>query len=218
MKKTLKLMSVAALLLVFATGSVFAANTVMITSDISNENAELSVTQLGKSGTKINLDIPAIGLTSTSLNNTTYDYVALPVADKLIAGETAEDGMPDIPVLSTWIAVPDMAGIKFTVSYTNVEIINDIDLAPTQSPLPESSMDIPPFVLDSETYATDAFYPAEIAEVKDPIILRDLRLAQVVMYPVRYNPVKRQLKVYSGLEVEVEYTSDNPVNPKKNSR
>ena len=114
-------------------------------------------------------------------------------------GEIAEDGMPDLPLVTTNIAIPDMAGINFTVDYESYELINDVEIAPTQPPHLESSPDAPPFTKNSEFYAKDEFYPLQIAQVNDPVIMRDIRMAQVVIYPVQYNPAKKQLKVYRNL-------------------
>jgi hypothetical protein len=107
-----------------------------------------------------------------------------------------------------------MAGIEFTVDYGSVEVIDDIEIAPTQPAMLESGQDIPPFTIDSDLYSTDRFYPGDIAEVHEPVIMRDVRMVQVVMYPVQYNPVKKQLKIYRDISVNLSYDGENVVNPK----
>ncbi|KPK68711.1 hypothetical protein AMJ82_07495, partial [candidate division TA06 bacterium SM23_40] len=57
-------------------------------------------------------------------------------------------------------------------------------------------------------YERDAFYPPSVASLGEPAIMRDLRLAQLVIYPLRYNPVRRELHVYQNVEVEVVFTDD----------
>jgi hypothetical protein len=149
-----------------------------------------------------------------SLNGQDYQKVELPTANFIFAGEIAEDGMPDLPLITTNIAIPDMAGIDFTVDYERYDIINDVEIAPTQPPQLESSADVPPFTKNSEFYSRDEFYPSRIAEVHDPVIMRDVRMVQVVMYPVQYNPAKKQLKVYRNMSVNLTYNGENAVNPK----
>jgi hypothetical protein len=202
------------LILILSAGFIPAAESVRITTDISEETAELSVVQHGDNGTSINADVPAIEITTVNLNSKDYSKINLPVTENLFAGEMSEDGKPDLPVLSTWIAVPNEVGISYTVNYTDIDIIEDIDIAPTQLPIPSTGEEIPPFFIDDQAYSKDEFYPGEIAEVKDPVIMRGVRIVQVVLNPVQYNPVTRQAKIYRGLSVDLEYTSDNVVNPK----
>ena len=92
--------------------------------------------------------------------------------------------------------------------------LENIDIVPTQTAIPESGLETPEFTIDNAIYNTDSFYPGELAHINDPVILRDIRMVQVAMYPVQYNPVTRQLKIYRDLTVSVSYTNDNVINPK----
>ncbi len=214
MRNVLKLTAVAALFVFIAAGTLLSAESIRITSDIDNESASFDVKRKGIDRAEVSLDIPAVEITPVSLNNTNYNKVQLPTAEYLFEAEIAEDGMPDLPAITTNIAIPDMAGIDFTVEYESFEIINDVEIAPTQPPTPESGEDIPPFTINSEFYRSDEFYPGDIAEVKDPVILRDVRMAQVVMYPVQYNPAKKQLKIYRNISINLSYDGENVINPK----
>jgi len=213
MKSALKLTLFTALIAVFVAAPAITAETFRITSDLENEAASFSVGKSIANETVVSLDIPAVEISAVSLNSTEYKKVMLPTAEFLFEAEFAEDGMPDLPAITTNIAIPDLAGVEFTVSYESVEIIDNIEIAPAQpSPL-ESSSEIPPFTLNSDMYSRDEFYPGEIAEVNDPVILRDVRMVQVVMYPVQYNPAKKQLKIYRNIQVSLSY-GENVVNPK----
>jgi len=195
-----------------------AAESLRIVSAIDKETASFEVNRQSTGGTQISLDIPAIEIAPVSLNDADYKKVYIPTAEFLFESELAEDGKPDLPAITTNIAIPDMAGIGFTADYESVEIINDVDIAPTQPPTPESGLEIPPFTIDSDFYSRDEFYPGDIAEVHDPVIMRDVRMVQVVMYPVQYNPVRRQLKIYRNLSVNLTYDGEEVVNPKTNRR
>ncbi|UCC81116.1 MAG: T9SS type A sorting domain-containing protein [Candidatus Zixiibacteriota bacterium] len=209
---------VGALIILLAGGAVMSAESIRITSDIDSESASFDVKSKGIDRTEVSLDMTAVEITPVSLNNTDYLKVQLPAAEYLFGAEIAEDGMPDLPAVTTNIAVPDMAGIDFTVEYESFEIIDDVEIAPTQPPVPESGEDVPPFTINSEFYSRDEFYPGDIAEVKDPVILRDVRMAQVVMYPVHYNPARKQLKIYRNISVNLSYDGEDVVNPKTHRR
>ena len=214
MKDMLRFATLAILISAVAMAPVNAAEAVRIVSDIANETAGLRVDQSNNIEAKLDLEIPAVGITPVNLNGVDYQQVQLPEADHLFAGEIAEEGRPDLPVLSTYLAIPDQAGIDFSIEYSDYDIIEDVDIAPTQPSQLESGQELISFTMDQDAYSRDEFYPGNLAEVHDPVIMRDLRMVQVSMYPVQYNPVRRQLKVYRDLSVSVSFTGENVVNPK----
>jgi hypothetical protein len=191
-----------------------AADAVRIVSDIGNETAGLRVDQSSKTEAKVDLEVPAVELSPVSLNGVDYQEVQLPETEFLFAGEMAEEGEPALPVLTTYLAVPDQAGIDFTIEYSGFDIIEDVDIPPTQPVQMESGQEPVPFTLDQATYSRNEFYPGNLAEVHDPVIMRDLRMVQILMYPAQYNPVSRQLKIYRDLSVSLSFTGENIVNPK----
>lgn len=191
-----------------------AADAVRIVSDIGNETAGLRVDQSSKTEAKVDLEVPAIELTPVSLNGVDYQEVQLPETEFLFAGEMAEEGEPALPVLTTYLAVPDQAGIDFTIEYSGFDIIENVDIPPTQPMQMESGQEPVPFTLDQATYSRNEFYPGNLAEVHDPVIMRDLRMVQISMYPAQYNPVSRQLKIYRDLSVSLSFTGENIINPK----
>ena len=52
-------------------------------------------------------------------------------------------------------------------------------------------------------YEKDAFYPAELASLGRPYVMRDYRGVTVTVNPFQYNPVKRILRVYTEMTVVV---------------
>ena len=52
-------------------------------------------------------------------------------------------------------------------------------------------------------YETDAFYPQEIAFLRDPYILRSLRGQSLVFQPIHYTPVPGSLRIYTLIKVAV---------------
>jgi hypothetical protein len=159
------------------------------------------------------VQIPAIALSDVELNATTYKEAALPAGEFLNAAHIAEPGEPDVPVITTLIAIPDRAGVRLHVTHSGYDTFENIDLAPTQSPQPESDPTPLPFVVDNEAYATDAFFPGELAEASEPAIMRDVRVTSITLQPVQYNPARRELRVYRELSVSVTYDGE-VVNPK----
>ena len=62
-------------------------------------------------GDNITLSVPAIALDTVTINGHEYKKVSLPEGDHVFAAELAQEGQPDLPVLTTMLAIPDQAGI-----------------------------------------------------------------------------------------------------------
>jgi hypothetical protein len=218
MRDSLRFAAMAMIVTALAMTNVEGAQSIRIVDDIGDEMAEFNVTRNGTIGAGTNLDVRAIGLNPVEIDGKEYQQIQIPQSDYVTAGQIAEDGKPDLPVMTTYLAVPDRAGIDFTVEYSDFEIFENIEIAPTQPAQPESGVGLTPFTLDQETYGRDEFYPGDLAEVEDPVIMRDLRMVQINMYPVQYNPVRRQLKVYRNLSVSLSFDGNNVINPKTSRR
>ncbi len=194
--------------------SASASQALRVVSDLEGIESTLGVAQNGNSNTTLSLSLPALAITDVAINGETYKQLNLPGCGDLAVGEAFAEGMPDMPSLTALIAIPDQAGISLEVEHSGFDVISDIDLAPVQPFALESNQtDALPFAKDEALYATDAFYPEELAVAGEPAIMRDLRLVQVALHPVQYNPVRRELRVYRDLSVRVSYTQDNVVNP-----
>jgi len=202
----------AAALLMLSSG--FAAETVRLVDNLEDYEARLSLSTTAGNAVNLNLEIDAVGLKPAESWGNNYKTAGLPGGDKLMPGSTGEIGEPEIPSLTTLIAIPDQAGVTVTAHYESYEIIDDIDLLPVQTPMPEGGFDGPAtFAKDINAYSQNEFYPEILAEAGEPMIMRDVRIVQIAVYPVQYNPVTRQMKVYRDLSIDISYEGE-VVNPK----
>ena len=187
-------------------------------SEFSDNASAMSIVRNGRSSTDLNLSLREIAVTPNILNGISYKKVRLPQVDQMIVSEIADEGYPSIPMLSSLIAIPDESGIEISVDYSGFDLYDNIDLAPVQPSPSESDYEDLPFTINEEIYRTDSFFPGELASAADPVIMRDIRMAQITVYPVQYNPVRRQLKIYRDLSVSISYTTEKVINPKRNRR
>ena len=216
MQKRLLIVLATTLAILITSGFALAAESVRIVQNLDNISARLMSAQ-SSGGTSLSLGIPAVAINSITLNSTEYKEVSLPAADHLFPAALAEDGKPDIPVLTTMIIIPDQVGVQVNVTYSEYDTFDNIDLAPVQPSKSDSNPnEIIPFTIDQNVYSTDEFYPSELATAAEPIILRDVRAIQISLNPVQYNPVTRQLRVYRDLEVGVTYGGE-AINPKSDT-
>jgi hypothetical protein len=89
------------------------------------------------------------------------------------------------------------------IIYSDFTILEGYYILPAQEFLSEN--ETPEFVIDNETYSNDTFYPSYDASIGEPVIMRGHRITSLSLYPVQHNPVKKQLRVYSKIEVRINY-------------
>ncbi len=125
-------------------------------------------------------------------------------------------GAPDLAKLTVSLAIPDRARMKVSIIEEEFTDFRGICIIPSKGNL---SRDIDPDSVNYEygrEYATDALFPGVTAELRTPHIIRDVRGQTVVIYPFRYNPVQKTLRVYTRLVIEVnsadETDGENAIN------
>ncbi len=69
-----------------------------------------------------------------------------------------------------------------------------------------------PYRIASESLIDD-YYPAQLIEMMDPYIIKDVRGTTLYFYPFRYNAVQRILRVYTEIIVQLDEDDTDPVNP-----
>jgi gingipain R len=67
-------------------------------------------------------------------------------------------------------------------------------------------------------YKKDAWYPQRIASLGEPFIQRDFRGCLVSVFPFQYNPVKKVLRVYSSVSLNIRAEGYGTVNLFKRAR
>ncbi|MEO0069636.1 MAG: C25 family cysteine peptidase [candidate division WOR-3 bacterium] len=132
-------------------------------------------------------------------------------------GVLTEVGSPQLPVLARLIAIPDDKDVQIKVLEEDVITLKGYNVYPAQPPLPEEQR-FQEFVIDEKRYSTNEFYPELSVRMSAPMIMRDFRLVQLVLQPVRFNPVSGELRVAKKLKVELRYEGYSTLNVKTRRR
>lgn len=122
-------------------------------------------------------------------------------------------GFPDLPVLSYLVAIPATGGVEIEARVSGERVLSGFDVLPA-APFARVGEEPAEAVRDPGIYATDAVYPAAVASVGEPAVMRDLRLVQVRVFPVRYNPVERALVAADRIEISLRFTDGEGENQK----
>jgi len=134
------------------------------------------------------------------------NWVKLVVPDM---GFLTEEGKPALPHRIVRVGVPEAARYEVTATPIKTETLCGVDVVPFQNR--ETGFTEPKdFLMDTELYSTDSFFPDNIAEVSDIAVMRGLRVLGVRLTPVRYNPAKHTVEIATVFRVKVRSISPNP--------
>jgi hypothetical protein len=117
---------------------------------------------------------------------------------------TLEIGKPQLPVITEIIGIPGSAEVRATIVDSTVVVLNGYKIHPFQTPLLEGEVRSE-FDIDQQLYSQNLWYPERIAEVGEPGIWRDIRVVNLRVCPMRYNPATGELRVYTKLTVKLEH-------------
>ena len=134
---------------------------------------------------------------------------------KILIGEESNlllKGRPDIPNICRSILISDTEKMVVDVIDSTFIEYEDVVIAPSKGNLLRSvNPDEVPYEFD-EIYYEDTWFPGDIATLREPYILRDFRGQVVEIYPIQYNPVKKLMRFYTSVEVEIYPDGEDTIN------
>ncbi len=162
------------------------------------DDVDVTVEQSNSSRTVLRFDVGAFEQTPLEINGEMYQQVSI---DR--EGILLYKGEPQLPRLSRSIIIPDDAQMHVKVIDAEYVDYENVPVAPSKGGFtrdidPESI----PYTFGS-VYEKDEFYPAELANIRDPFIMRDYRGLVVDVNAFQYNPSTKTLRVYTSVTVEV---------------
>lgn len=128
--------------------------------------------------------------------------------DKIIK---AKVGTPDVPVIQINLQIPNTGNVKAGLLTNQTESLGYYKIAPVQRP-PTICGITYPYEINETVYTSNQYYPASQAKIVSYEILRDIRIARINFYPVRYNPVTNEVLITTKASVKFFFnggSSDN---------
>ena len=120
-----------------------------------------------------------------------------------------ETGAPDLATESKMLMVPTGSRAVVNIKNFDTKIYRDVDVAPASEMQLENDDSPLQYKKDQEIYSRDAYYPASPVMVSETKTLRGVDYVNLAVSPFQYNPVTKELKVYSNIEFEVSYEGGN---------
>ena len=195
-KFLIKRLSVILLIVSFTT--TFAQNQILNTGKKSNIMNETVLVSQQDNQTTIRFE-----LNELELMEVVTEYGNAFIATSSKAPLMLEKGSPEIIYMTSTFIIPDRGSSELQISYGDFQDFENIEIAPSKGSLPRNiDPNRVPFE-KGDVYWKDNFFPNNLASLREPFIMRDVRGQSVDVYPVQYNPVTKVLRVYSEITVTV---------------
>jgi len=127
-------------------------------------------------------------------------------------GSILKRGFPELPNVCRSIVIPDDAEMVVRVVSSHYVEFPGVAVAPSKGVLTRNIDPATVAYSFGSTYASDEWYPADLAYTREPYIMRDVRGIVVVVNPIQYNPASQTLRVYDHVTVKVTAAGAGKVN------
>jgi hypothetical protein len=200
MKKTL----LTILLFTLVTSLAFASS-----SQIALDKAETNFKITENSYYSLDVTFEFSEIVTLDVSSEKGDFTELQIPSGYSIGDI---GSPKLPAIKKLIEIPFGAEVTVEIlDYTIREYdLHDYQISnkimPVQPSLSKSAdPSSVPFEFNEDEYAVNAYNENELATVEVLGTLRSCRIAQLVIAPVRYNPVDDKIKFYNDIKVQVTF-------------
>ncbi len=130
--------------------------------------------------------------------------------------QTSKPGMPQTPTRGIILGIPTIENVTLDIVTADYDTLSDYRLSP--APLPVASDNVSALfaneavlenpVEDADSYKTDVYYPTISAELGQVGYIRDQAVAQIQFYPVQFNPIRNEVRLYRRIVVRISWRGD----------
>jgi len=185
--------------------------------DISNRDpVAISVSNTSHRGFDLDLSVSGFWTEDRGEDSEIYQRIRIPSG-----GRTEDIGRPEIPYIGRYFAVPQGAEISVQVSVQDSAVFNDILLWPAQEATPDEENAVrPAFRIDDAWYSSPDRCAEPLYRVSESIRVRGADTRLLGLFPIRFDPVDRQLTLYTKIAVRITFSggTDSFVEPRLQSR
>lgn len=177
-------------------GATFAANTF-----VADQSLPLQIHErdLRDDGFSVSLDVQEPTMTTVMELDAPLMYAEYPIS----GGFIEEEGFPFIPSIGRAFRVPLNMDVRVELINAEFELLTGVDYASFIGADQQNNY--------GESHPVDEWYPEQIFEVSSPAMMHDFRFCNLLTFPVQVNTARREVRVYSNIEVDIQYVGiDNP--------
>ena len=120
-------------------------------------------------------------------------------------------GAPDLPSSSTFVAIPNGATASLKMVSSKTKVISNVDLIPAAVPQLDNDNSPAIYQKDTKIYSRNAFYPEIPFVLSETTFIRGVQVVEVGVMPFQYNPVTKELVVYSDMELQLDISGGDGI-------
>ena len=162
-----------------------------------------SVSQATRDGMRISYELGSFTLDQVNYRGEEMSEISI---KGIVLPNTA--GCPNLPTESRMMAIPTGATATLNVISYDMEVIKNVDIAPALRVQAEAEEPDMEYKKDMSVYAKNALYP-ENPFIVGSSYIRGVDAVTVSITPFQYNPVTKDLIVYSNVELSLSYEGGN---------
>nr|NQU94419.1 hypothetical protein [Bacteroidota bacterium] len=163
-----------------------------------------SIVKQNQSDIEVNYSIREFSVYESEIDGENYHNIIL--SGNMLPND---EGAPDLPGTSRYIAVPQGATARLVINDYRMEVIKDVDMAPAPR-IPLDTDDSPlHYEKNQDIFSTDAFYPTNPIQISEQTVIRGVNAVILGITPFQYNPVTKELRVYTDVQVDIVFDGGN---------
>jgi len=154
---------------------------------------------------EVNVSVGAVQFNPINLNN--ENYIGLSIQN---AYPSENIGSPNLPMLNKIIEIPRGGLIRIEIIQDDIEIYNGENyninnfIAPVQPSIPKSGR-ANNFVINEEIYNSNLFFKNELAQVVEKGLMREVKIANLMISPIEYNPIENQIILHKNIKFRIHF-------------
>ncbi len=198
----------ASMILIMATALLFSMeNQVLTNADVFSHDS------ISSGSLQLHFTTPE--WTEETIESGNGAFSKIEIAERDIPFVTAEEGLPELPFFSTMIAVPNTGSVQLE----QLSMVEDRSAIPPVYPYQnEVSNRSSALTLNDAFYQGDSVYPEEAVVVGQPVIMRNLRMVPVNIFPYAYDAASHELIVREDISFTINTINSQAVNEIHNER
>jgi len=164
----------------------------------------------------INYSISELNVESITNGNGSFYRVSIPGHIP-----TVSPGKPELPVFSRLISIPYGSEPKIKISEVRSSKINPSGkkivgvLFPTQESETKGAQQLKPgFKIDKTVYASRGLISSDTVRIESLSTVRNNKLANLYILPVRYNPHSNSMEVITSMRIEITFSNSDNITSK----
>jgi hypothetical protein len=191
-------------LIAVGSSSVFGASGV-------SEYDDIQILKSDQYGVIFKYLVPALNLDKIELGGQNYDLINI---DKCAFSNLP--GNPQLPVRTVWVGVPLEGEVSVEILENTETERTGVNLAYTMRVEPGQENPVGYSLSPRKTKeAQDAFLPAAVVSFEPPTFLRNQRVLELHILPIRYNSARKSIQQSSQITVKIGFSSRGQESPTK---